>query len=526
MSAHAAGQEELRAQVRRIDGLLRERRGSEARPLCEALVAAEPGNATGWILLARAREQAMDFAGMLEAARRARGIAPGATLAAFVEAEALLHCGQVREARAALAAIESAGRADFDCLRRLTGLHFQMNQQHDAARCAGAALALRPDDLGALQGVASAKITLGALDEAEQLLDEVIRRAPGDGGAYYNRATLRRQTAERNHVQELRRALAAVRDPVARVPLGFALAKELEDLGDWEASFAELRQAADTRRRQLSYRVEADTAAMEEIRRAFDGGWAHGLRPGFADARPILVLGLPRSGTTLVERILGRHPDVASLGEVNAFAFAVMRLGAPAAGKEELIRKSARIEPALLGRDYWTALTGYGREAPRLIDKTPLNFLYLGLMAAAMPQARFVHLRRHPLASCYAMYKTLFQSGYPFSYDLSDLGRYYLAYDRLMQHWRELLPGRVLDLDYEALVDDAEGMTRRLLEWCGLSWHEACLRFHEDPSPSATASAAQVRRPIYRESRDLWRRYERQLQPLARMLEAGGVPVR
>jgi len=513
------------AELRRIDGLLQRRQTAEARPLCEAFAAAHPARIEAWILLARVREQAMDFAGMLDAIRRARAVNPADRLAAFVEAEALLHSGQVRDARAALAAIEAGAGDDFGSQRRLTGLHFQIGQQHDAARCADAALRLRPDDLGALQGVASAHITLGKLDEAERLLDEAIRRAPADGGAYYNRATLRRQTAERNHVAELRRVLAATQDPVARVPMQFALAKELEDLGEYGSSFAELKQGADTRRRQLSYRVEADEAAMATIRATFDSQWAGRIHAGAADARPILVLGLPRSGTTLVERILGRHSEVASLGEVNAFAFAVMRLAAPADGKEALIRKSTRIDPAALGRAYWDALCGYGKEAPRLIDKTPLNFLYLGLMAKAMPNARFVHLRRHPLASCHAMYKTLFQSGYPFSYSLEDIGRYYLGYRRLMDHWRELLPGRFLDLDYESLVDDAPAMTRRLLEHCGLAWEDACLSFHEDASPSATASAAQVRRPIYRESRDLWRNYSRELAPLARLLAQNGIAV-
>ena len=159
-----------------------------------------------------------------------------------------------------------------------------------------------------------------------------------------------------------------------------------------------------------------------------------------------------------------------------------------------------------------------------MVDKTPLNYLYLGLIAKALPRARIVHVRRHPMASCYAMYKTLFRMGYPFSYDLDDLGRYYVAYSRLMNYWRALLPGRFLDLDYESLV--ATRRARRAgCSSIAASWRAECLRFHENTAPTATASAAQVRRPIYRESKDLWRNYRQELAPLARCLAHNGVAV-
>jgi sulfotransferase family protein len=183
------------------------------------------------------------------------------------------------------------------------------------------------------------------------------------------------------------------------------------------------------------------------------------------------------------------------------------------------------VSPAALGESYWTAIQGYGHSRPFVVDKTPLNYLYLGLIAKALPRAHVVHVRRHPMASCYAMFKTLFRMGYPFTYHLGDLGSYYLAYQRLMNYWRALLPGRFLDLDYESLVEDQEGTTRRLLAHCGLEWRDACLRFHENPAPTATASAAQVRQPIYRDSLDLWRNYRQELAPLARMLAHNGVPV-
>jgi hypothetical protein len=179
-----------------------------------------------------------------------------------------------------------------------------------------------------------------------------------------------------------------------------------------------------------------------------------------------------------------------------------------------------------LGERYVRGLTGFGESAKHLVDKTPFNLLYLGVIRRALPNARVIHLRRDPMDSCYAMYKTLFHSGYPFSYSLQDVGRFTIAYYRLMAHWRAIMPGWFLDLDYEALVTDTETQVRKLLDFFGLPFEAACMSPHKLPSPVATASASQVRQPIYRSSVQRWRSYERQLAPLARKLHEAGLPVK
>jgi tetratricopeptide (TPR) repeat protein len=438
----------------------------------------------------------------------------------------LLSEGQTRAALAALVALEGETPGDPVLARRVAEAYTHCGRHADAHRCLTRAAQARPNDPQVQYDLAAADMALGDLAAAEARLDRVIALAPGDYDAWYNRATLRRQTPARNHVAALETALEA-HAPKGDVALGYALAKELEDLGDIHRSFRFLERAARARRRQLSYRVELDIEAIDAIIAAFGPAV---LAPATRGARhaasgPIFVVGLPRSGTTLVDRILASHPEVESFGELNDLPLAVMHAAGKASDKHALIRQAATCDHAALGRHYLERVDGYGRRRPRFVDKTPLNLLYLGLIALALPGARVIHLRRDPLDSCYAMLKTLFRMGYPFTYDQVDLGRYYGAYRRLMAHWRRHLPQAFLDLDYEALVADQERETRRLLEWCGLDFHPGCLAFHEHGGPTATASAAQVREPLHARSVHASRRLWDELAPLRATLAAEGVEV-
>ncbi|MBU3972152.1 MAG: sulfotransferase, partial [Alphaproteobacteria bacterium] len=444
-------------------------------------------------------------------------------MAALGGVSPLIRSGRIGDALSRLAAIEAGAGGDARLLQHLGEHYTHCGKPDAAARCYRRAAELTPDDPRCLYNLSAALIALGRLGEAEALLDRVIALDQQDADAWQNRSTLRRQTPESNHVADLFKAVERVRSGPAEVALCYALAKELEDLGDPDHSFAWLRRGADRRRSLLSYRVEADVAAMAEITRVFDAPLFDPPPAGCPEPGPVFVMGLPRSGTTLVDRIISSHSDVESLGEINDFALALMRLAGATGGKGDLIRRSADLDPAALGRAYLDSVAGYGRTRPMFIDKTPANFLYVGLIARALPNARIIHLRRHPLDSGYALYKTLFRMGCPYSYDLGDLAAYMLAHRRLMDHWRAVAPGGILDVDYEALVADQEAVSRRIIDHCGLDWQDACLTFHENTAPAATASAAQVRQPIHARSVGLWRRYADQLEPLAAALRAGGV---
>jgi tetratricopeptide (TPR) repeat protein len=429
------------------------------------------------------------------------------------------------QARRMLRDIEGIAGADAMLWRGLGEAYTVAGSHYEAERCYRRAVRLRPGDPRALYDLGAAQTAMGDLASAQESLGRAIALDPDDFDAWYNLVTLSRATPDANHLSGLRKAAARAGTGPGRIPVHYALAKELEDLGRHRESFAALKIGADARRQRLSYRVEGDVETIEAVIQAFTPDLFKRVTRHAGQSGPIFVMGLPRTGTTLVDRILSAHSRVGSLGEISDFALALTARAAGPGGKLAMVERSRSLDFKRLGQAYLESTAEYGVEAAMRVDKTPSNFLYLGLIALALPQARIIHLRRNPADSLYAIYKTLFRMGYPFSYSLDDLAAYYIAYHRLMEHWRGLLPGRFMEVDYEALVGDQEGVTRAMLDWSGLDFEEACLRFHENVSPSATASAAQVRRPLYSSSVGLWRHYEAELAPLvARLVSAGLAP--
>lgn len=514
---------DIAAAIAQADQLLRGGRRGEAAQHIQALQAAAPERAEPWLLGARLAQMESDFPAMLAAARRGVEAAPQNLTAAFILIEAQIMCGETAAARAGLAELERAHGGDGLVLRRVAESYTHLGQHADADRCAQAASVLRPDDLDGQFQAASCALAMGRLEQAEQLLDDAIARRPTDFDAMYNRATLRRQTRARNHLPQLNAAMARLGAERAPPALHYALGKELEDLGDAAEAFAAYARGAAARKRALSYDASVDVEAMRAIEAAFGATFFAQRQAGFEDEAPIFVVGLPRSGTTLVDRILSAHRDVESRGELNELALAVTRAAGRSAGKSERIARAAAANMTALGESYCRAVRGAGATGRIFLDKTPLNFLYLGMIAKALPNAKIVHLTRHPMASGYAMLKTLFRMGYPFSYDQADIGRYIGGYRRLMRHWRAHMGERILDVAYEDIVADIEGQTRRMLTFCGLDWDAACVSFHENRQPSTTASAAQVRQPLYGGSVSQWRTHEASLAPLAHVLAQEGV---
>ncbi len=513
------------SEAHRIANLIAQKRIIEATAASQAFVAACPSAPEAWLVRARALQSSGDLSQMKTAVEKAYALRPDRKIG-FMLVEASLMCGDSGRALAVLHEIERDASGEYATLRRLTDMYTQCSAFDGAARAARAAADLAPNDADALFNLAPPAIALGRLADAESALDQTLALRPNDWDAHYLRATIRKQTPQKNHVADLKAALDRGRgDPKAETALGFALSKELEDLDQLDEAFDYLEAGAAARRRRMSYAVEIDEGAMASIATAFGEDYFSRPMQGYADEAPIFIVGMPRSGTTLVDRILSQHSQVASRGELNDLPLAITRATPTANDKTSRIAAAADADPRAIGESYARSLRGWGDGPARLIDKAPLNFLYVGVIAKALPNARIIHLRRHPMASGYAMFKTYFRMGYPFSYDQSEIGRYLAAYTRLMRHWGGLASNRVLDVAYEDIVDDVEGQARRLLDHCNLDWEPACAAFHENTSPSATASAAQVRRPIYRDSLDQWRRIEHRLRPLASVLEASDIDI-
>lgn len=510
--------------LQRILRYAQENRPGEAAADCDLLLERHPGHARAWHVASHVRQRLRDFDGMLSAAARAAALLPDDPAQQLRHVECLFYCGQTAQAILRLDELREALWHDPQRLVEIGGLFAQCNLHAQAHRCYERAVELAPANRTARASLAASCTTLGRLQQAEEILERIVNEAPADADAWVNLANLREWTRDHHHVAALETALARRGDPATEAPLCYALFKELEDLGEPGRAFAYLQRGAAARRRGLRYRVERDVEAIDAIIAAFPRTVMDRPAPTASGSDAIFVMGLPRTGTTLVDRIISSHPQAESLGELRELTFAVMRLAGPGEpGQVPLIRKSARIDFAALGDAYLSAIAPYRGKAPRFVDKTPANYLYAGLIRLALPGARLVLLRRHPMDACYAMYRTLFQAGYPFSYDLEDLGRYYVAWHRLVEHWRHVMPGALLEVEYERLVADQERETRRLLEHCGLEWDARCLEFHRNPAPSATASATQVRRPVYRSSVGRWERHASALEPLARILRDAGL---
>ncbi|WP_239805501.1 tetratricopeptide repeat-containing sulfotransferase family protein [Croceicoccus hydrothermalis] len=396
-----------------------------------------------------------------------------------------------------------------------------------------AAVEAEPGNLDYRYNLAAALGFTGAVEAARVHYEHVLKLDPGNGRAHYALAILSRQTRGDNHVARLKTALDAARGKDDALRIRYALAKELEDLGEAEA-FRHLADANARHARNLRYDFAQDAAIFDAIEHCFADGGGDGIAapmgPPMGKRAPIFVVGMPRTGTTLVDRILSSHPDVVSAGELQAMPLAVKRLSQTTSRviiDPDTIRASRDIDPAQLASRY-LAQAQHHRidETARFVDKLPANFLYIGHIARSFPDAPIVCLRRNPMDTVWSNFKNLFASRspyYAYSYDLMATARYYARFDRLMRFWDRVIPCRVLQLSYEALVTAQERETRRLLSFCGLEWDAACLSFHENKAAVATPSAAQVRRPINSDGMGKWRTHADALEPVRRWFEDQGI---
>ncbi len=359
----------------------------------------------------------------------------------------------------------------------------------------------------------------GKMDDALEHYGRALAIRPDFLEVHYNRAEIKtfRQSDADLHALEAMCDTADLSSG-AGPHIHFALAKALEDSGDYARAFARLGSANARKRRQVQYDEASVLNLFERTAAVFHAGLFNRVPvEGSSSSVPVFVLGMPRSGTTLIEQILASHPMVHAAGERPDIARAAgnLTLSDSAARYPECISGLTDTELQQIAHDYLSRLPALADGKLRITDKAPGNFLYIGLIRLILPNARIIHTVRNPIDTCVSCYSKLFANGMDFSYDLGELGRYYRAYAGLMSHWKSVLPkNAVLDVTYENVVDNLEREARRLIEFCGLPWDDRCIDFHKASRPVKTASAVQVRKPIFRTSLQRWRRYEAALAPL------------
>ncbi len=503
---------------------------AQVRKVAAGLLRMPGGEAEAHFLAGIAEAEGGQISAALPLVAKAAELAPSAEYQAQL-ARLLIQARRDGEARAAATRAEALEPADALTFDTIGCVHTRLGAHADAARLFEQAVRREPGNLEFRYNLAAALGFVGRSADAEGHLEAIIARAPTNGRAHYALSGLRRQSAERNHIVRLEAALTRADSDADRLRIRYALAKEHEECGRPDEAFRHLKAANDQHRRAIGYDFDQDArifAAIEQLFRAGDP-----LRgSGCTDAAPIFVVGMPRTGTTLVDRILSSHPGVRSAGELQAMPLAVKQLSRSRTRTvidPDTIAAASGLSAEQVGRLYLARAQQHdGAGAPRFVDKLPANFLYVGFIKRALPAASIVCLRRDPMDSVWSNYKNLFASNsvyYLYSNDLLDTARYYLRFDRLMAFWQELMPGGVLELGYEALVADQESETRRLLDHCGLDWDEACLRFQDNAAAVATPSAAQVRRPLNADAISRWRVHAAALAPARALLEEAGVSI-
>jgi tetratricopeptide (TPR) repeat protein len=507
-----------------------QRAWQKAQQLADRLLLLAPGHAGVHYLAGMAALQLQQMPAALEYLRKAVVLDPARVDFMVQFAKALTLANRNRDAKIVADRAMTLSPIDPTLQDTLGAIYTQVGDYASAVTAYRQAVTSAPHQAAYHYNLATALLSAGELDASEAEIEACLALDPHYWRAHLSLALLRLQTPADNHVARLQAQLSQTgtnaTDTPALVCLHMALAKEYEDLADYPNAFEHLvlgKKAGANR----DYSIRRDEALFTAITETFPQPRAPAA--GCQSEEPIFIIGMPRTGTTLVERIISSHPDVHSAGELLNFGMSLKHLSGTRTTPlidAETITKARHVDWKQLGEIYLSSTRPGTAHKPRFIDKLPHNFLYAGFIANAFPNAKIICLRRDPMDTCLSNFRQLFpptSRHFDYSFDLLDTGRYYVLFDRLMAHWQQMFSGRILEVKYETLVDTQEYSSRRLLEFCGLPWHDGCLRFEENPNPVATASMVQVRQPIYRSALQRWKNYEPQLSELHELLRESGI---
>lgn len=496
----------------------------EAETMAQALVRENPRDVNAALLLARIAINANCFEDAKEILERITQMAPR-FIAAWHDLGTVL-----KELHAYDEAVDVMRKAlSIDPRNALThyyhGAALAMAANPlDAVSAYQQAVELDPELMGAYIGLGHVLKTVGDHDGGVRAYRRAIELRPNFGETYYSLANLKTFRFSDDDIREMQHRLKNEQLPVdCKVHFEFALGKAFEDQKDFDRSFEYYALANESHRDTIAYDPVQTEVAHERMRHVFTTDYFKSVRKnneGHEAQDPIFIVGLPRSGSTLLEQILASHSKVDGTSELPDISMIAQALAKPDQGvifpacMEHLATGSLEE----LGQQYLDQTRRHREGAPLFTDKMPNNFAYVGFIKAILPNAKIIDARRHPMDSCFGCFKQHFAKGQTFTYDLFELGEFYLEYDRLMRHWDEVLPGEVLRVQYEDVVDDLETQVRRILDFCGLPFESGCVSFHETQRAVRTASSEQVRQPIYRGAMQTWKRYGANLDGLREIL--------
>jgi tetratricopeptide (TPR) repeat protein len=420
-------------------------------------------------------------------------------------------------------------RTDDPTLLTLMGNTLTLMGEHSLAKTTfGRVFSREPEKVEHMANLASNLVHHGETKTAKALYEKILEKQPNSPQAHWS-LSLATKSSDNTHIAQMESLSQKWKgDLSGQAFYNYAIGKEYEDQQQWDEAFGAFSKGAAASREQRGFNEANEIEAFKYLTENFTREWLENSGPGIAESSPIFVLGQPRSGTTLIERIITSHSDVHSAGELQQFPLAIRRLGNSKTSERNSAEHFASvkdIDGRLLATKYLQTIGRMRGDKPRFVDKLPVNYLNIPLILKALPNAKIVHLVRDPMDACFSSYKQLFANAYLHSYDQQEMARHHARYRELMAVWRERFPGRFFDISYEETARNLEPNARALIEYLELPWQDECLNFHQQKTAVTTASTVQVREPAHTRSIGRWKKYEQQLQPMVTTLKEHGVDV-
>ncbi|WP_018014710.1 tetratricopeptide repeat-containing sulfotransferase family protein [Teredinibacter turnerae] len=497
---------------------------------CESILGAYPAHADAWFLLAMVAANTGKLQQALELIDKALSITPQVADYLAQKAKLLTMLRHDKAARTCADKAVALNPQGALLLDTLGVVYTNLGDYAQARELLNKAVALKPEHLQFRFNLATAEQFLGNLSVAKAHYLKAIEIKPTYARAFWALSELNKENLDGSQVSAMERLLEqkslSTEDGLY---LSHALSREYEQRGHYTKSFKCLQQAKTRRRQELGYSLEQDIAIFQQLQQAFAKldlvSWGN----NNLGESCIFIVGIPRSGTTLTERIISAHSAVESLGELQNFGLAVRRsvdTNSRLMLNSEIVKLALAVDAYKIGDSYLASVHQRRSQAPFFIDKMPLNFLYIGFIARCLPKAKIICVERNPMDVCLSNFRQLFAlnfSYYNYHYDIEDTARYIIAFHQLMSFWKTQLPGRIHTVNYETLTEEPAKHIQELLSYCGLDWENACLNFHENTAAVATPSASQVREKLYKRAVGRWKHYEEQLAGVKDLFDQAGI---